>query len=225
MIQGSFLLAYPETKKEAIMQTQVKTGFKRERTIQLSKANYLTKTAILSAIAYILMLFEMPLPFAPVFLKMDFSDIPALIGSFAMGPLAGVLIELVKNLLKVMTITRTFGVGELGNFLVGASFVFTAGIIYRTKKDKKTALIGCLIATLVMTSVAMGFNNFVLIPAFSKVMPIDSIIAMGSAVTDKIHDIPTLVLYGITPFNLFKGVVISAVAMLLYNGVKPLLKV
>ncbi len=207
------------------MQTQVKTGFKRERTIQLSKANYLTKTAILSAIAYILMLFEMPLPFAPVFLKMDFSDIPALIGSFAMGPLAGVLIELVKNLLKVMTITRTFGVGELGNFLVGASFVFTAGIIYRTKKDKKTALIGCLIATLVMTAVAMGFNNFVLIPAFSKVMPIDSIIAMGSAVTDKIHDIPTLVLYGITPFNLFKGVVISAVAMLLYNGVKPLLKV
>lgn len=206
------------------MQTQIQTEFKSKR-IHLSKANYLTKTAILSTIAYVLMLFEIPLPFAPVFLKMDFGDLPALIGAFAMGPLAGVLIELVKNLLKVMTITRTFGVGELGNFLVGASFVFTAGIIYRTKKDKKTALFGCLIATLVMTVVAMGFNNFVLIPAFSKVMPIDSIIAMGSVVTKKIHDVPTLVLYGITPFNLFKGVVISAMAMLLYNGVKPLLKI
>lgn len=188
-----------------------------------SKTNVLVKAAVLSAISYIIMLFEVPLPFSPAFLKLDFSDIPALIGSFALGPLVGVLIELLKNLLK-LTATKTGGVGELGNFLVGASFVFTAGYLYRMKKNKSMALLSCIVATFVMTLVAIVFNNFILIPFYAQIMPLDKIIAMGSAVTTKIHDIPTLVLYGITPFNLFKGALISLMTMAIYKKIKPLLK-
>lgn len=189
-----------------------------------SKTNVLTKTAVLSAIAYIVMLFEFPLPFAPAFLKLDFSDIPPLIASFALGPWVGVAVEFIKNLIKFITNTHTGGVGELGNFLVGASFVLTAGYIYRIKKEKKFALLACISATIVMTLVAVAFNNFILIPFYSKIMPIEAIIAMGSAITSKIHNVPTLVLYGITPFNLFKGFVISGITMGIYKKIKPILK-
>lgn len=206
-----------------MMQTKTKeTNYVPRKT--LSKTNVLTKTAVLSAISYIIMLFEFPLPFAPAFLKLDFSDIPPLIASFALGPWVGVAVEFIKNVIKFITNTHTGGVGELGNFLVGASFVLTAGYLYRIKKEKKFALIACLSATLVMTFVAVVFNNFILIPFYAKVMPVEAIIAMGSAITSKIHDIPTLVLYGITPFNLFKGIVISGVTMGIYKKIKPLLK-
>lgn len=189
-----------------------------------SKTSVLVKTAVLSAIAYIIMMFEFPLPFAPAFLKLDFSDIPPLIASFALGPWVGVAVELIKNVLKFITNTHTGGVGELGNFLVGASFVLTAGYVYRLKKGKKFAVIACLCATVAMTLVAVVFNNFILIPFYSKVMPIEAIIAMGSAVTPKIQDVFTLVLYGITPFNLFKGIVISGITMGIYKRIKPLLR-
>lgn len=203
------------------MQTTKTETFVSKRTV--SKTNILTKTAILSAIAYIVMLLEFPVPFAPAFLKMDFSDIPALVASFAINPVVGVLVELVKNIIKFMMGTRTGGVGELGNFLVGASFVYTAGVLYHMKKTKTQAIVACLVATVVMTAVAGLFNNFVLIPFYAKVMPLDAIIQMGSAINPNIVDIKTLVLYGITPFNIFKGVSIAIVTMLIYKKIKPLL--
>ncbi len=205
------------------MQTQTKFDTTAPQR-KLSRTNVLTKVAVLSSIAYVVMLLEFPVPFAPGFLKMDFSDIPALVASFALGPAAGVMVELLKNIIKFITGTKTGGVGELGNFLVGASFVFTAGYFYKIKRARKYAIIGCLVATAVMTVVAAAFNNFILIPFYSHIMPVDAIVAMGSVITNKIHDVPSLVLYGITPFNIFKGLVISGITILIYKKIRPLIK-
>ncbi len=204
------------------MQTKINSATKKTRANE--KTSILAKAAILSAIAYIVMLIEFPLPFAPAFLKLDFSDIPALIAAFAIHPVVGVLVQLVKNILHFITKTSTGGVGELGNFLVGASFVFVAGYIYRLNRTKKNALIGCIAATIVMTATAAIFNLLVLIPFYANIMPIETIVAMGSAITSKITDVNSLVLYGITPFNIFKGVVISGVTMYLYPKIRVLIK-
>ena len=112
-----------------------------------------TMTALLSAMAYLLAFAELPVPFSPSFAKVDLSDFPALIGAFAFGPASGLLIELVKNALQLLT-TSTGGIGELANFLMGASYVVTAGVIYRHRKTKKTALIGCIAASFVMGAAA-----------------------------------------------------------------------
>lgn len=184
----------------------------------------LTKIAIISAIAYIVMLIEFPIPIFPGFLKLDFSDIPALIGGFAISPLAGVLIQLIKNLLHFITSTTTGGVGELGNFIVGATFIFTASYGYQRLHTKRGALIGCVVATVAMAIVGGFFNYFILIPFYANIMPIEAIIEMGSVITSLIQDEFTLVLYGIVPFNLFKGIVISGITMLIYKKVAPLIK-
>ncbi len=204
------------------MQTKINSATKKPRANE--KTSILAKAAVFSAIAYIVMLIEFPLPFAPAFLKLDFSDIPALIVAFAIHPVVGVLVQLVKNILHFITKTSTGGVGELGNFLVGASFVFVAGYIYRLNRTKKNALIGCIAATIVMTATAAIFNLLVLIPFYANIMPIETIVAMGSAITSKITDVNSLVLYGITPFNIFKGVVISGVTMYLYPKIRVLIK-
>ena len=206
------------------MQTKVERETVRISQRKISKTNVLTKVAVLSSIAYIMMLIEFPVPFAPGFLKMDFSDIPALVASFAISPIAGVMVELLKNIIKLVTNTKTGGVGELGNFLVGASFVFTAGYFYKIKRERKYAVIGCLVATIVMTITAAAFNNFILIPFYAQIMPIEAIVSMGSVITDRIHDVPFLVLYGITPFNIFKGLVISLITILIYKKIRPLIK-
>lgn len=204
------------------MQTKINSATKKPRANE--KTSILAKAAVFSAIAYIVMLIEFPLPFAPAFLKLDFSDIPALIVAFAIHPVVGVLVQLVKNILHFITKTSTGGVGELGNFLVGASFVFVAGYIYRLNRTKKNALIGCIAATIVMTATAAIFNLLVLIPFYANIMPIETIVEMGSAITSKVTDVNSLVLYGITPFNIFKGVVISGVTMYLYPKIRVLIK-
>ncbi|MGB5824705.1 MAG: ECF transporter S component [Proteocatella sp.] len=184
----------------------------------------LVKIGMLSAIAYIIMFIEFPIPIFPAFLKLDFSDIPALIGGFAISPIAGVLIQLVKNLLHFITKTSTGGVGELGNFLVGGVYVFVASHIYKNHHNKKGAILGCIAGTLIMTVAGGIFNLYVLIPFYANIMPVEAIISMGSAITARIHDVPTLVLYGIVPFNIVKGIVVSMVTILVYKRVSPLLK-
>ena len=142
-------------------------------TITMTRRKYsartITVTALLSTIAYILAFVEFPVPLSPPFARMDFSDFPALIGAFAFGPLAGVLIELVKNALQLFS-TSTGGIGELANFLMGASFVFTAGLIYGCHKTKKTAWIARIIGSIVMGIVAAVANYFILLPLFEQFM-------------------------------------------------------
>ena len=186
--------------------------------------NQLAKISILSVLAYVLMFLEFGLPFFPGFLMLDFSDLPALIGAFAMGPVAGILIQLVKNLLHFLTKSWSGGVGELANFMVGVFYVVPAALIYHYKKDRKHAIIGVLIGTVCMTLLGAFANYYVLIPLYSQFMPIDAIVEMGSVVNSRIVDVRTLVIYGIAPFNVFKGLAIAGLTLLLYKHISPLLK-
>lgn len=111
-----------------------------------SKVNIrlLVGTGMLSGLAFVLQYLEFPIPIMPGFIKFDFSDLPALIGAFAYGPLAGVIVEFIKNLLHC-TVTQSFTVGELSNFILGAVFTATAGLIYKKNKSKKGAIIGAIV--------------------------------------------------------------------------------
>ncbi|MBM7562335.1 ECF transporter S component [Fusibacter tunisiensis] len=182
----------------------------------------MTKIAMLSVLAFVLMQIELIVPIFPAFLKIDISDLPALIGAFAMGPLAGVAIEAVKNLLHLLQ-TSTGGVGELANFVVGIAIVVPAAVIYKRHKTKKSAIIGLAVGTLVMAMVGGLANYYVMLPFYSNFMPLEAIIGMGAAVNKSIVSMETLVLYGIVPFNLFKGVVLSFLTLLLYKRISPIL--
>lgn len=183
----------------------------------------LTMTAVLSAIAFVLAFFEFPVPLSPSFARMDLSDLPALIGAFAYGPAAGILIELVKNALQLLT-SSTGGIGELANFIMGSSFVAVAGLIYKFYKTKKTAMIACLTASVVMGIVAAIVNYFILLPVFEAFMPLDQLIASFGEFIPFIKTKLDVVLFNAFPFNLLKGIGISIVTMLLYKRLTPILK-
>ena len=183
----------------------------------------ITMTALLSAIAYILAFIEFPVPLSPSFAKMDLSDFPALIGAFAFGPISGLLIELVKNTLQLLT-TSTGGIGEIANFLMGASYVVAAGVIYKHHKTKKTAWIACVVASFVMGIAAALANYFILLPLFETFMPLDQLIASFGAFLPFIHTKLDIVLFNALPFNILKGLVIGGFTMLIYKRLSPILK-
>ena len=150
---------------------------------------------------------------------------PALIGSFAMGPAAGILVQLLKNILNLLTDgTMTGGVGELSNFLVGSAFVFTAGTIYKHKKSFKGAVIGIISGVLVMTTFAAFSNYFVVFPLYSKLMPLDQIVEMVSKLNRFVVDYKSLILFAVVPFNILKGTITSLVTMIVYKRVSPFLQ-
>ncbi|KEI00279.1 ECF transporter S component [Clostridium botulinum] len=188
--------------------------------------NKMIKISLLSVMAFILMFFEVSMPIFPNFLKIDISDLPALLGSFALGPIEGVGIELFKNILHVIFKgTQTGLVGEFANFTVGAVLVLVAGYIYRCKKSKKTAVLGLLTGSIIMSIVASVLNYSVFLPLFAKAfkMPIDAFVSMGALVNPKIHDLKGLVMWSILPFNLLKGLIVSSITLVMYKSVSPIL--
>ncbi|MCR5663389.1 MAG: ECF transporter S component [Oscillospiraceae bacterium] len=192
----------------------------------LSDTHYAAYTAIFSAMAGVLMLWEIPLFFAPSFYKIDLSEIPVLICTFYLGPVAGVISELFKILLKlIFKSTTTAFVGDFANFAVGCSFVLPASIIYHAKASRKTALIGLVAGTLVMTVFGSAFNAIYLLPKFSELfgMPMEAIVGMGTKINPRITSVWTLVLFAVVPFNLLKGAVDSLLTYLLYKRISPIL--
>jgi len=188
-------------------------------------ARFVAKAGILSAIAILLMYLEIVLPLMPTFLKFDFSEIAVLLAAFSMGPLAAVLIELVKNLAHLAT-SATGGVGELANFIIGSFFVGTAGFVYQKRKSRKGAFLGMAAGTLVMTAAACLINYFFMIPFYVQVMgfPLPALIGMTQQVGNTmVTSLETLILYVFVPFNLFKGLVISIIVALIYKRVSPML--
>ncbi len=176
--------------------------------------------AMLAAVATVLMYLEFALPIFPAFLKFDFSDMPALVASFAFGPVAGVAVELVKNLLHLPA-TATAGVGELANFLVGSAMVVTAGLVYKRRHILRGALLGMLGGTVAMMLAGGLCNYFITIPFFSAtIAPMEAILGMASKIIPAVTDKLTLVLYTFTPFNLLKGVVISLITLLVYKRIR-----
>lgn len=183
----------------------------------------ITMTALLPAMAYVLAFVEFPVPLSPSFARMDLSDFPALIGAFVVGPLSGLLIELAKNTLQLMT-TSTGGIGEIANFLMGASYVVTAGFIYNRHKTKKTALIACILASVVMGIAAALANYFILLPLFESFMPLDQLISSFAEFLPFIRTKLDVVLFNALPFNLLKGLAIGGFTMLTYKRLAPILE-
>ncbi|MCI8543582.1 MAG: ECF transporter S component [Lachnospiraceae bacterium] len=182
-----------------------------------------------SAIAMILHLFDFPLPFAPAFYKLDFSELPILVGTFAFGPAAGVTMEFIKILLKLFVKgTSTAFVGDLANFVIGCSFILPASVIYAFRKDKKTAIAACIIGTAILTVFGTAFNAVYLLPAFSRLygMPLDQLLAMGSAVNPRVKEgsIISFVVACVAPLNLIKGASVSIVTLLIYKPLSPIIK-
>lgn len=181
-----------------------------------------------SAIAMILHLFDFPLPFAPDFYKLDFSELPILVGTFAFGPAAGVMMEFIKILLKLFIKgTSTAFVGDLANFAIGCSFILPASVIYAFRKNKKTAILACCVGTLVLTLFGTAFNAVYLLPAFSKLygLPLETLIEMGSAVNPLAGEgIISFVIACVAPLNLIKGASVSIVTLLIYKPLSPIIK-
>ena len=198
----------------------------------LSKESWNTrvmvKVSVLGVISFLLMFFEFPIAFmVPPFIKMDISDIPAILGAFAIGPMAGVIIQFLKNFLNlILEGTTTGAVGEFANFVVGSTFAFTAGAIYFRNKSFKNAVIGLIIGTLAMTLVISLANYHIMFPFYAKLfgLPVEDLVGMGRAINGNIVDLKTMMIYSISPFNLLKGGVVSAITILIYKRLSPILK-
>lgn len=180
-------------------------------------------TAMLSAVAFVLMFLEFNVPFMPSFIKMDLSELPALIGAFAMGPASGVIICLIKNLLHLLMST-TGGVGELSNFILGALFVIPAGLMYKKKKGRKSALIGSLIGAVVMAVVSVFSNYFIVYPVYTAFMPMDTIISMYQAILPSADTLLKCLVIFNMPFTFVKGLINVIITFLIYKHISPIIK-
>lgn len=210
-------LAVPDRKGET-MSTAKKSNSYRLR--------MLTTTAMLGAMAGLLMLIEFPLGFiAPSFYKIDLSEVPVMIGAFAFGPIQGIVIELIKILIKlIIKGTSTGFVGELANFIVGVAMVVPAGIIYKRNKTKKHAIIGMMISTVVMAVVGVFLNAYVMIPMYAAFMPIEQIVEAGKAIIPWVKDTFTFCLFCVLPFNLLKGIIVSVIVAIIYKPLSRLIR-
>jgi riboflavin transporter len=142
----------------------------------------------------------------------------------ALGPIAGITIELIKNILQALTASTTGGIGELANFLIGGSFVLVTSVIYRRGKSLKSSIIGLLLGTIFMCAVGAIANYFILIPFYTNFMPLEAIIGMGSAINPKVVDLATYIIWMVTPFNIMKGILMSIIVVLVYKKVEPVLR-
>lgn len=203
------------------------SGTKTVGTAGRSNLRTMVQVGMLGAVSVVLMMFEIPLWFAPPFYKIDLSEIPVLIGTFVMGPVSGMFIELIKIVLHLLFKgSSTAGVGDFANFLIGCSMVVPAGIIYKVKKTRGGAVLGMIVGTLFMAFIGCFLNAFVLLPAYGKAfgMPIETLIGMGTAVNPAINGLFTFVVLAVAPFNLLKGLIVGVITFLLYKHVSPILK-
>ncbi len=187
----------------------------------------ITVTGILSALGFALMMLELPLPFMPTFVKFDFSEIPALLATFSMGPVSGVVVCLVKNLLHLpIALSNPYsgsGIGELCNFLLGMSLVLPAGILYRVKKNRHSALIGSLIGSLLMALFSLPVNYFISYPVYAKLFSLQYILDAYNALLPGIDGLLQYLLIFNLPFTLSKGLIDSFLVFLIYKPLSPIL--
>ena len=177
---------------------------------------------ILSAISYILMWLEVPAPLMPPFIKFDFSDFPALLAAFGMGPVAGILVELIKNVLHSFS-SGSFAVGELSNFILGASFVGVAGLVYQKKNNKKGAVLAPLLGAMTMALISYPSNLFVVYPFYYNFMPKETVLSMYQLILPSVGSMEKALLIFNLPFTFIKGMLDVLLCLFLYKSVSPLL--
>ncbi|MCI8500846.1 MAG: ECF transporter S component [Oscillospiraceae bacterium] len=183
----------------------------------------LTITAMLAAVSSVLMFFSFNVPLMPSFIKMDFSELPALFASITLGPVSGVVVCLVKNLVNLFFST-TGGVGELSNFLLGAFFVLPAGFLCRKDKSYKNAIIGSLIGAAIMALFSVASNYFVIYPVYYNFLPEEAVLGMYQAINPGIHSVLDALWIFNMPFTFIKGLCSAVIAILLYKPLLPVLK-
>ena len=183
----------------------------------------LVGTAVLAALSFVLMLLEFSVPLVPAFLKLDLSDLPALIASFAYGPLAGVAVALIKNLLHLPASTTGFA-GELANFVLCSCFVLPAGLIYRFVKGKKGAIIGAATGTVLMALISLPINYYITYPVYTTFMPMEAILDMYRALNPAVTDLWSALLMFNLPFNLVKGILSVGITFAIYKKISPFLQ-
>ena len=177
---------------------------------------------ILGAIAYILMWIEFPIPIMPSFIKFDFSDFPALLAAFAMGPIAGITVELIKNVLHAFS-SGSFGVGELSNFILGASFVAVAGFFYQRNKTRRNAIFASVLGAIVMALISYPSNLFVVYPFYYNFMPKETVLSMYQLILPSVHSIEESLLLFNVPFTFVKGILDVMFCLTLYKPLSPVL--
>ena len=180
-------------------------------------------TAMLAAVATVLMFIDTSVPFMPSFIKLDVSEFPALLAAFAFGPGWGAAVCLIKNLFNLIFHSTTGGVGELCNFLLGAFFVVPAGIIYKRKKTRKNAIIGSIVGAVCMAALSVPLNYFVTYPIYAQFMPLDTIIAMYQAINPNVNGLLACLVFFNMPFTFIKGMLDVLINVLIYKRLSPLL--
>ena len=192
-----------------------------------SRTHKLAVTAMLSAVAFVLMFIEFPIPaLIPSFVKLDISDLPELLAAFSMGPLYGVAVTLLKNLLFILLHgTSSAYVGELFNFLMGSVFAFSAGFIYQRKKSRKSALIGSIVGAALMALISVPLNYFVVYPAYVVCygLPLEAIIGMYQAIRPSTNGLLECLVIFNMPFTFCKGRLDVLLCFLIYKPLSPLL--
>ena len=180
---------------------------------------------IMSAVSAVLMMLSFNIPIMPSFIKMDFSELPALITAFSLGPVSGVIVCLIKNLINLM-FTTTAGVGELSNFVLGACLVFPAGLIYKKMKTRKGALIGAVVGSLIMAVLSIPWNYFITYPAYINILnfPLEAILGMYKAINPNVDGLMQALLIFNLPYTFCKGIVISLLTFFLYKKLSPIIK-
>ncbi|MBR5648945.1 ECF transporter S component [Pseudobutyrivibrio sp.] len=204
---------------------------KNEKSARKVNVRKMTVTAMLSAIGFILMYLDFSVPFVPFFLKLDASDLPALIASFALGPVWGAAVSLIKNLMHLPVSSSNF-IGEISNFILCTSFVLPAGLIYNIKKTKKNAILGAFVGVIVMSIVALPSNLYIIYPMYYKVgFAKEALIGMYQEVADKFfpfmnldNSIAKCILFFNVPFTFVKGLISAVITVLIYQPLRPLLK-
>ena len=186
------------------------------------RVRYIAVTGMLSALSTILMMISFSVPFMPSFIKLDFSEMPALIAAFSMGPLAGVAVCFVKNLIN-LPFTTTACVGEFANFLLGCCLVLPAGLLYQYRKNRKMALIGSLLGAATMAAVGLPLNYFVTYPIYAKVLPLQVIVGMYQAIAPGVDGLFWCLLFFNVPFTFLKGGLDAAITFLVYKRISPLI--
>lgn len=182
----------------------------------------ITVAALLSAIAFVLQYIELPAPLMPPFIKFDFSDLPALLAAFSLGPVYGVVVELIKNLMH-LPVSNSMMIGEISNFILGAAFVFTAGLIYRRDKTRKGAIIASVVGAVVMAVVSLPVNYYVVYPIYEKFMSMDKIIAAYQIILPRVKTLWECLLVFNVPFTLIKGLLDVLITFLIYKKLSPIL--
>jgi riboflavin transporter FmnP len=193
------------------------------RSRQITKVRAVAVTAMLSAVAFVLMFLDFPIPFLiPNFVKMDFSELPALLAAFSLGPVYGVAVCLVKNLIH-LTITTTGGAGEICNFLLGTCFVFPAGVIYQHMKSRRGALLGALVGAVTMSVLSVPLNYYISYPVYTNFMPIEAILNLYRQLRPSVNGLLECLITFNAPFTLVKGLLTTVLCFLVYKPLSPIL--